>query len=260
MARLLVVDDERDVADMIAKALRQEGHQVTVTYTGGHALEAAQRERPDLVLLDIIMPQIDGFEICRRLRTDPSLSDVPIIFLTARGRIEDLLQGFEAGADDYVTKPFDLRELLTRIRAVLRRSQPAGAETPEKLTVGPLTLDCRSFEIAVNGDRKPLTPMEFDLLFHLMSHAGEVFSSQRLLQEVWGYPPGVGSPDLVRVHIRNLRLKIEPSPSNPVYIQTIGRHGYTLRPGPEETEDEAHGQGSASSELRWPLHYNEKVG
>jgi len=151
----------------------------------------------------------------------------PILFLTARSKIEDKIEGFEAGADDYLTKPFDLRELELRVRALLRRSMPS--EAPKTLLeIGPLSLDPRTFKLGVDGKVLLLTPVEFELLYYLMKHAGEVISTERLLQEVWEYPPGTGDPNLVRAHIKNLRSKIEPSPSNPTYIRTISRHGYII--------------------------------
>jgi DNA-binding response OmpR family regulator len=147
--------------------------------------------------------------------------------LTAKGKIEDKIEGFEAGADDYLTKPFDLRELELRVRALLRRSLPT--EAPKiPLQVGPLSLDPRTFELRVEGKVLLLTPVEFELLYYLMSHAGEVISTERLLREVWEYPPGTGDPNLVRAHIKNLRAKIEPSPDNPIYIKTVSRHGYLI--------------------------------
>jgi DNA-binding response OmpR family regulator len=227
MAHILVVDDEQAVADMVGRALRQDGHTARVATSPLDALEMAQRDRPDLIILDVIMPGMNGLEVCRRLRNNKDLADVPVVFLTARDQVEHLVQGFEAGADDYISKPFDLRELLMRVRAVLRRSMPP---EPIELEVGPIRLNTTTFEVIVDGKPHLLTPMEFALLRHLMRHPGEVFSTERLLREVWGYPQGLGSPDLVRVHVRNLRLKIEPSPRNPIYICTVGRHGYTIRP------------------------------
>ncbi len=233
MAKLLVVDDEPSVAQMVARALQDE-HSVTTCTYAPDALELAKAVGPDLVILDVMMPEMDGFEVCRRMRSDPVLADVPVIFLTAKDQVEHKLQGFEAGADDYVPKPFDLRELTMRITAVLRRSQPLALR---ELEVGPIKLNTNTYEVTVGGKAVILTPVEFELLSYLMRHPGEVFSTDRLLQEVWGYPPGLGSPDLVRVHIRNLRLKIEPDPRNPKYVQTIGRHGYTIRATPDEPGD-----------------------
>jgi DNA-binding response OmpR family regulator len=227
MARILVVDDDRDVAGTIERTLKRKDHQVSVAYSGVQALQLIQGQCPDLVVLDIMMPRMDGIEVCQRIRTLPNVASVPILFLTAKGKIEDKIVGFEAGADDYLTKPFDLRELELRVKALLRRSLPT--EVPKApLQVGSLSLDPRTFELSVDNNTLLLTPVEFELLYYLMSHAGEVISTERLLQEVWEYPPGTGDPNLVRAHIRNIRSKIEPAPDNPTYIKTVSRHGYII--------------------------------
>jgi DNA-binding response OmpR family regulator len=198
MACILVVDDDRDVAGTIERTLRRRDHEVSVAYSGAQALQLIQSQCPDLVVLDIMMPRMDGIEVCHRIRSLPNVATVPILFLTAKGKIEDKIEGFEAGADDYLTKPFDLRELELRVRALLRRSLPSEA---------------------------PKVPLRVG---DLMEHAGEVISTERLLREVWEYPPGTGDPNLVRAHIKNLRSKIEPTPTNPTYIRTISRHGYVV--------------------------------
>jgi DNA-binding response OmpR family regulator len=236
MAWLLVIADEKDTTGTIAGALRPAGHQVTVAHGGAQAVQMAQKRPPDLVILDIAMPRMEGLKIGKRFRADPKLAGLPILFLTGAGHIERLVHVFEAKSDDFLTKPFDLSELVVRVRALLRRTKP---ESPTRLTLGRLNLDCRTYELEVDGKTKLLTPMEFELLYYMMSHAGEVISADRLLQEVWEYPPGVGSPDLVRVHIRNLRAKIEPTPSDPVHIKTISRHGYVIHGHePEELPEE----------------------
>lgn len=231
MATILVVDDEAPVALTIERSLRPH-YQVRVANSGAEALKLARRTPPDLVILDIIMPGMDGLQVCREMRRDPQLQSTPVLFLTARGRIEDRIEGFEVGGDDYMVKPFDVRELLMRVRAILRRAAVREPTTTrEELRVGDLRLDCQKYEV-YNGHKKALlTPVEFDLAYHLMSHPGEVFSSERLLRELWDYPSDAGSPDLVRMHIRNLRLKIEPDPPNPRYLITVPRHGYTITAG-----------------------------
>jgi len=227
MARILVVDDDRDVAGTIERTLKRKDHQVIVAYSGVQALQLIQGQHPDLVVLDIMMPRMDGIEVCQRIRALPNVASVPILFLTAKGKIEDKIVGFEAGADDYLTKPFDLRELDLRVKALLRRSLPT--EAPKApLEIGSLSLDPRTFELSVEDEVLLLTPVEFELLYYLMRHAGEVVSTEKLLQEVWEYPPGTGDPNLVRAHIRNIRSKIEPMPDNPTYIKTISRHGYII--------------------------------
>lgn len=226
---VLVVDDDEIVARTIERSLRAGGFRVAVVHSGVEALRAARRQPPDLMVLDIIMPGLDGFEVCRQVRADPILKDLPILFLTAKAKEEDRIVGLRAGADDYLTKPFNLDELYLRVRAILRRTKrESQEEPPQSLSVGDYTLDTRSFEIEGPNGTSILTPVQFDLLYHLMSHPGQVFSPERLLQEVWDYPHDTGSPDLVRVHIKNLRVKTESDPSNPLFIQTIKGHGYKV--------------------------------
>ncbi|MCB0208225.1 MAG: response regulator transcription factor [Anaerolineae bacterium] len=229
MPSILVVDDEERVALSIARSL-QKDYQVRVAYNGPDALKIARRTNPDMIILDVMMLGMDGLEICRELRSDPLLHTVPILFLTARGRVEDKIDGFEAGADDYLTKPFDVRELLLRVKAILSRTstQSKKDSTPDHLTVGDLTLNCQNYQLSTKSKSVLLTPVEFDLMYHLLSHPEQVFSGERLLRELWDYPSDTGSPDLVRMHIRNLRLKIEDDSSSPQYILTVPRHGYTI--------------------------------
>jgi two-component system alkaline phosphatase synthesis response regulator PhoP len=230
--RILLVDDEKDLVWAIQHSLSDEGHQVLTAYDGVEALGLARRHHPDLIILDIIMPRLDGLQVCRRLRRDPTLAAVPILFLTVCSTIEDRIKGLDEGGDDYLVKPFDLEELKARVRALLRRARSApeggpGAEGQGPLLVaGLLTLDLHTCQVRVGSETTQLTPTEFNLLHHLMTNPGEVFSSQQLLQQVWGYPPRTGDPGTVRWHIKNLRAKIEPNPAHPVYICTVPRHGY----------------------------------
>ncbi len=233
-ARILVADDEEDLVWAIRYSLEDEGYEVLTAYDGAQTLAAARRYRPDLIVLDIIMPRMDGLRVCQILRRDPSLASVPILFLTARSTVEDIVTGLDVGGDDYLTKPFDLNELKARVRALLRRRRPAStAETMaaehQVLTVGAVKLDPRSRQVRVGERTVSLTPTEFDLLHHLMSHPNEVFSSRQLLEQVWGFPPDVKDTSLVRWHIHNLRAKIEPDPEHPTYICTVSRHGYIFR-------------------------------
>jgi len=229
MQTILVVDDEEPVALSIELSLRRD-YQIRVANSAAEALKIIRRSQPDLIILDIIMPGVTGIEFCNELRRDPVFRTVPILFLTAKGRIEDKIIGLEAGADDYLTKPFDVRELQLRVKAILRRSSPTSTatEAPEKIRVGQLLLNCQNYQLATEFDTVLLTPVEFDLMYHLMSHPNQIFSGERLLRELWDYPSDTGSPDLVRMHIRNLRLKIEPDSRKPRYILTIPRHGYTI--------------------------------
>jgi DNA-binding response OmpR family regulator len=228
MAKIVVVDDEQVVAQIIERALRRE-HQVWVFNRAIEAIKMARQIKPDLIVLDIIMPGLSGLDACRELRSDPILKSVPILFLTALSQIEHRIEGLEAGADDYLTKPFDVRELILRVRAILRRvqTQDRGPDAVE-VQVGGLSLDCHKHQVDTGHQKVLLTPVEFDLLYHLMTHPDDTFSSERLLREVWDYPSDMGSTDLVRMHIRNLRRKIEPDSRKPRFILTISRHGYTI--------------------------------
>lgn len=229
-ANILVVDDDEIVARTIERALRTGGFKVSVVHSGVEALQHARRNLPDLMVLDVLMPGMDGFEVCRQVREDPILKDLPVLFLTAKGKEEDRITGLRMGADDYLSKPFNLDELYLRVRAILRRTRLSVEIDKEEpvLKVGDYTLDTRAFQVTGPRGTVSLTPVQFDLLYHLMSHAGQVFSPERLLQEVWDYPHDTGSPDLVRVHIKNLRTKIELDSSKPLFIKTVKGHGYTV--------------------------------
>lgn len=228
-ARILVVDDDIDVAETVARTLQRAGYEAVVSNRGAEALQLANERRPDLIVLDIRMPGLDGIEVCRLLRGTPSLEDVPILFLSAKSEVADRLKGLEAGADDYITKPFDLREMELRVKALLRRSRPTGgATTPGQVRVGGLTLDCNTYELHSPEKSALLTPVEYDLALFLMRHPGQVFPAKLLLQEVWGYPPGMGTTDLVRVHIKNIRDKIEPDPRRPKFLRNVPRRGYAV--------------------------------
>ncbi len=233
MTCILIVDDERDLVWCLQRSLGAEGYNVLTAYDGLEALSIAWRHPPDLIVLDIVMPGMDGLTVCQRLRQDPILSRVPILFLTMRCAVEERVKGLDRGADDYLTKPFDLAELKARVRTLLRRSGPAPEEPrPEiqgtVLEVGRFALDLRTCQVRIDGKVKQLTPTEFNILRCLATHCKTVFSSQRLLQEAWGYPPGTANLSLVRWHVKNLRQKIEPDPAHPTLIRTLPRHGYML--------------------------------
>lgn len=225
MARILIVDDDARVCRMIEAVLKGLGHFVLVANNGTAALEEAARVLPDLMILDVMMPDLSGYEVCRRLRSSVRLANTPVIFLTARSMVNDRIEGFEAGADDYLVKPFDLRELELRVEALLRRTLKNNKEV-KTLQAGGMRLDVSKYQVEVNGRTIQLTPVEFELLYYLMSKAGEVVSAEQLLQEVWRYYPGTGDPTVVRMQIMNLRNKIETSPKNPKHICTVYRHGY----------------------------------
>jgi len=234
MSTILVIDDDELVSRTLQRALKMYGYQVMVANSGTEGLQLARRHRPELFILDIMMPGADGYQVCRQIRGDPLLKDLPVLFLTAKAKDEDKIEGFRAGADDYLSKPFNMEELQLRVKAILRRATAnssdahAQGKTPTEVVAGDVVLDCRTFEVTTPQGTALLTNVQFDLMYHLMSNADQVFNSQQLLQDVWDYPRDTGSPELVRAHIKNLREKIEPVPSNPVYIRTIQGHGYTF--------------------------------
>lgn len=230
MQTILVVDDDELVSRTLQRALKLYDYQVMVAHSGADGLHLARRHRPDLLVLDVLMPGTDGFQVCRQVRGDPLLKEVPILFLTAKSKDEDKIEGFRAGADDYLPKPFNMQELQLRIEAILRRTSES-LETPQinnTIAVGEVMLNTQTFEVTTPTGTTLLTNVQFDLLYHLMTNSGQVFASQQLLQDVWDYPRDTGSPELVRAHIKNLRDKIEVDPKNPHYIRTIQGHGYTF--------------------------------
>jgi DNA-binding response OmpR family regulator len=234
MTDILVVDDDDIVAQTIERTLQRHQFGTLIAKSGVEALKIVRRHPPDLIILDVLMPGMDGYQICDEIRRDPRLAHLPILFLTARGKHEDVIKGFSVGADDYLTKPFNIEELVLRVKAILRRTvgEPvAPGERRDRLTVGDVQLDSRTFQIHLPHGTFPLTPVQFDLVYHLMIHAGEVFSTYELLRDVWDYPYDTGSPDLVRVHVKNLRRRLEQDPNHPVYLRTIPGHGYTFSEG-----------------------------
>ena len=223
--RVLVADDDPDITEIISFSLRRHGYQVLTARNGQEALDLAQRDRPDVVILDVMMPRVDGFEVCRRLRL---AGRTPIIMLTAKDEENDKVFGLDVGADDYLTKPFSHKELLARIRAVLRRSQGEGvATTPPVLSVGTLVLDTSRHEVRRDGRRVDLTPTEFQLLRCLMVNEDRVVSHDALLSYAWGANFD-GETEMLKVHIRHLREKLEHDPSAPELIVTVRGVGYRL--------------------------------
>lgn len=222
-ARVLVVDDERMVTEVIERYLAREGYDVRLATDGNTALRVGLEWSPDLVVLDLMLPGIDGMEVCRRLR---AATPVPIIMLTARGEETDRVVGLELGADDYVVKPFSPRELVARVKAVLRRSSasppPSSSAT---LRFNGVSINQQTRVVAVDGNEVNLTAKEFDLLAFLATHAGEVFTRDQLMDKVWDYTYA-GSSGTVTVHIRRLREKIEADPFKPRYVKTVWGVGY----------------------------------
>jgi two-component system OmpR family response regulator len=223
--RVLVVDDEVNIAELISMALRYEGWQVQMAHTGTSAVNAARELGPDAVVLDMMLPDIDGLEVLRRMRT--SLPDVPVVFLTARDAVEDRVAGLTAGGDDYVTKPFSLEELVARLRGLMRRSGAQRAATSSVLVVGDLELDEDSHEVSRSGEQISLTATEFELLRFLMRNPKRVLSKAQILDRVWNYDFG-GQANVVELYISYLRKKIDAG--RPPMIHTLRGAGYVLKP------------------------------
>jgi DNA-binding response OmpR family regulator len=218
-ARVLVVDDDPTVAEIVSGYLDRAGYVVDRAGDGPDALARAAANRPDLVVLDLMLPGMDGLEVCRRMRGS---GPVPVIMLTARGDEDDRILGLEVGADDYVTKPFSPRELVLRVESVLRRTRPAQPSGP--LRAAGLTVDPAARRVARNGTELALTVREFDLLVFLLRHPGRAFSREELMREVWGWD--FGDLSTVTVHVRRLRGKVEDDPARPRLIQTVWGVGY----------------------------------
>ncbi len=219
--KILLVDDELPILEAIAYNLKKEGYTVITATDAAQCMEEMRQEKPDLIVLDVMLPSMSGFDICKTLRKQ---SDVPIIMLTARADETDRVVGLELGADDYVTKPFNMRELIARVKSVLRRSAQGELEA-EILVAGKLRIDSTRHEVAMNGETITLSPREFELLRFLASHPGQVFSRQVLLDRVWGTEAFV-EERTVDVHMRWLREKIEENPSQPEQIVTVRGVGY----------------------------------
>jgi DNA-binding response OmpR family regulator len=252
LSNILVIEDDSLVARTIERCLRGNEYHVQVVNSGVAGLKAARRKVPDLVLLDVMMPGMDGFTVCKEMREDALLKDVPIIFLTAKNKVEDKIIGLSVGADDYLAKPFNVDELLLRVKAILRRTSPLRPEsgsavvdgspaahktTPDPIIrIGEYALDTRSYVFTSPAKGKiRLTPVQYTLLYHLMTHPNKIFSPSLLLDEVWDYPSNTGSTDLVRVHIKNIREAVEEDPKNPIFIKTVQGYGYTIQSEEQHT-------------------------
>ncbi len=230
MPLILVVDDEQLITDSLTYSMKREGFNVATVADGLSALKAVEELKPDLIVLDLMLPDISGFEVCRRLRT---FTTTPVIMLTARGEEIDRVLGLEVGADDYLAKPFSFRELLARIQAMLRRVQLDRQTTqPQPMSTRQLSLDPAARRVYKGDSELQLSAREFDLLAVLMKNAGRAMSRDELIKLVWG-DDWVGDPRTLDVHVRWLRLKIEEDPASPQYIQTVRGYGYRFA-GPEE--------------------------
>jgi len=224
--RILIVEDEPIVADVVERFLRHDGYETLIVPDGRAAIVEFDRFMPDMVVLDVMLPGVDGLDVCRHVR---AVSDKPIIMLTARGGESDRILGLSVGADDYITKPFSPNELVARVRAVLRRYRAPPNAASELLRIGDLRMNERTRQVERNGDNIVLTAREFDLLTFLARNAGQVFSRDRLMNAVWDYD-FPGEEGTVTVHIRRLREKIEVDPSRPRHIKTVWGVGYKLEP------------------------------
>jgi two-component system response regulator RegX3 len=221
--RILVVEDEASLADSVRYNLEREGFLVTVAADGREALDRFRREPPNLVILDLMLPELSGLDVCRTMRAE---SDVPIIMVTAKDSEADKVTGLELGADDYVTKPFSIRELVSRVRAHLRRSRMQGAEEPEEVLVGgPVRMDVQRHEVRVGDTEVPFPPKEFELLEALLRRKGRLLTRDFLIEEVWG-ADYFGDTKTLDVHVKRIRRKIEPDPHHPSHLVTVRGLGY----------------------------------
>ena len=231
--KVLIVEDETDLVKLLKYNLEKEGFRVNYATEGTVALAEARRDPPDLVILDLMLPGLDGLEVCRQLRRNDRFARTPILILSARSEEADRVVGLELGADDYVTKPFSTREVIARVRALLRRNEPVGPQR-SKINRGDLVIDPTAHSVSVAGRSVELSALEFRLLQYLASHPGMVFSRDQLLDSVWGNDRTV-TPRSVDVYIRRIREKVEVQPQQPAYIQTIHGVGYRFASNGEES-------------------------
>ncbi|NET56843.1 MAG: response regulator transcription factor [Symploca sp. SIO2E6] len=229
MPRILVIDDDSAISELVSVNLELAGYDVSQASDGVKGQALAVQLQPDLILLDLMLPKVDGFTVCQRLRRDERTTDIPVLMLTALDQTQDKVGGLNAGADDYMTKPFELEEMLARVRALLRRTDriPQAAKHSEILSYGPLTLVPERFECIWFENTVKLTHLEFELLHCLLQRHGQTVSPSEILKEVWGYDPD-DDIETIRVHIRHLRTKLEPDPRHPCYIKTVYGAGYCL--------------------------------
>ena len=223
--KILVADDDRDMVDMLSYWLKGHGYDVVRAFDGEQAIKRWRETLPDLVILDIQMPKLDGFEVCRQMRTE---TNSMVLILTAHDHEDHEVRGLELGADDYLRKPFSPRQLLARIKALMRRSTTTrGATNSSAVKVGPMTLDAMRHEVVRDGVKVRLSPTESRLLHLLISHTGQVLTTDMIIERVWGYDEA-GDSGLVKTHIRHIRQKVEPDPNSPQFIMTVPGVGYTF--------------------------------
>ncbi len=250
MVDILVADDDAEIVDLLRLDLELMGFSIDFVSDGLAASKKAESKRYDLVILDVMMPKMDGFEVCKKLRASRLSANTPIILLTAKGTIEDKIRGFNAGADDYLVKPFEFQELMVRMRALFRRTGTLNVQHAQRknelLAAGEIQLLPTSLECRIKGRTVKLTPTEFEILYCLMQHVGEAVALGTILQEVWGYEADE-DVRMLRVHIGGLRQKIEGDHKNPKYLQTVTNVGYRLNVTPDSIEQEVAGAGSIPS-------------
>ena len=227
MSKILVIDDDTAINELIKVNLELEGHNVIQAYDGIKGFALCKQEQPSLVILDVMMPEVDGFTVAQRIRKNDETKDIPILMLTALSQLNDKVNGFNIGVDDYLVKPFEMEELKVRVRALLKRTNqiPKSASTRELLTLGEVTLLPETYSVKINDKTAKLTPIEFDILNLLFQNHGNMVSSAKLLKDVWGYAPD-DDIETIRVHIRHLRTKLDKISDGKKYIETIYGGGY----------------------------------
>ncbi len=231
MAKIVAVDDDPAIVELVKINLEMQGHEVFTAPEGVQGFALVQQEKPQLVILDVMMPGVDGYTVCQRIRKNEGTETTPVLLLTALGVLDDKVKGFDVGADDYLVKPFEIPELLVRVRALLRRSGevPQTTGLPEVLSVGDITLIPENLEVKIKDTIVKLTPTEFEIINCLMQKHGQTIALGQLLQDVWGYNPD-DDVETIRVHVRHLRAKLEKVTEDKEYIETIYGGGYRLIP------------------------------
>jgi phosphate regulon transcriptional regulator PhoB len=224
MRRVLVIEDDKDIVELVRYNLEKDGYQVASSVDGATGLSQIRKSPPDVLILDLMLPKLSGLDICKEVRRDVSLNRLPILILTAKGEEADRVVGLELGADDYVTKPFSPRELVARVKALLRRADP-GAASDKPIEIGPLRIDPAAYRVSRSGKPVPMSTLEFRLLYFLAARPNRVFTRDQLLDGVWGTERFV-TPRSVDVYVRRLREKVEVDPQHPVYMKTIRGAGY----------------------------------
>lgn len=229
MTKILVIDDDIAINELVKINLELQGYEVKQAFNGTEGFALAKQEEPNLIVLDVMMPEVDGFTVAQRIRQCEGISDTPIIMLTALSQLNDKVNGFDIGVDDYLTKPFEIDELVVRVRALLKRSNqiPKSVAVRDLLTYKEITLIPESYTVQINDKTQKLTPIEFDIFNLLFQNHGNMVSGQKLLKEIWGYEPD-DSVETIRVHIRHLRSKIDKISDGKKYIETIYGGGYKL--------------------------------